>query len=73
MEEIKYIIDRFEGKYAVCEREDLKFENILRNEIPKEAKEGDTLIRKEGKFLIDVKKTQQLKREIEEMTKGLWQ
>lgn len=72
MEETRYIIDRFEGKYAVCETEDLKFENILRSEIPKEAKERDVLIKKDGKFLIDVDRTQKLKIDIEELTKDLW-
>ena len=68
----KYIIDRFEGEYAVCERDDLKYINILINEIPEEAKEGDILCFDGKKYIIDIEKTNKRKKEIEELTKDLW-
>ena len=67
-----YIIDRLEGKYAVCERDDLKFVNILLKKLPNEVKEGDT-IRFDGKnYIIDISKTKDRQKEIEELTKDLW-
>ena len=67
-----YIIDRFEGKYAVCERDDLKYVNILLKKLPKEIKEGDVM-RFDGKnYIIDTNKTKDRQKEIEELTKDLW-
>ncbi len=40
----QFIIDRFEGSYAVCENEDKSFINIPRYKLPLEAKDGDYLI-----------------------------
>ena len=51
-----YIIDRFEENYAVCESEDRCRILVLREELPKGAREGDALISKEGQYFI-VKKT----------------
>jgi len=41
---MKVIIDRFEGDYAVCEKEGRTMVDIERNKIPAEAKEGDALL-----------------------------
>ncbi|NLJ97575.1 MAG: DUF3006 domain-containing protein [Clostridiales bacterium] len=50
----KYIVDRFEGNYAVCEDENNISVNIKRNHLPIETKEGDCLIMKDdGNFYID--------------------
>ena len=38
---MRYIIDRFEGKYAVVELEDGSMENVPRNALPEDAREGD--------------------------------
>lgn len=66
------VIDRFEGKYAVIELEDGTMLNLEKVEIPKEAKEGDALLIKLD-ISIDNNKTEKLKREIEELTKNLWE
>jgi len=48
-----YIIDRFEGGFAVCEdMESLAIINLSRADIPA-AKPGDVLVRKDGGFEID--------------------
>ena len=39
---MKYIIDRFEGEYAVCENEKKEFSDIKRNLLPVEVKEGSS-------------------------------
>ncbi|MCL2355244.1 MAG: DUF3006 domain-containing protein [Oscillospiraceae bacterium] len=42
---MKYTIDRFEYKYAICEnKENGELTNIPIEDMPKNAKEGDTII-----------------------------
>lgn len=40
----KFIIDRFEGNYAICEQEDKTFLRIPKYKLPQECREGDCLI-----------------------------
>ena len=68
----KYIIDRFEGDFAVCERDDLKFENIDKKKLPKDIKEGDVFFSDGKTYILDISETEKRKREIEELTKDLW-
>lgn len=70
---MKVIIDRFEGDYAVCEKEDQEMMEILRSEIPKEAKEGDVLIIKGDQIKIDLGETEERRKRIEKLTKNLWE
>lgn len=44
-----YIIDRFEGEYAVCEAPDGAMQTIRQGDLPPDAQEGDLLYR-EGVF-----------------------
>lgn len=69
---MKVVIDRFEGDYAVCEKENREMIDIKRDCIPKESKEGDVLDIEGDKIIIDVKETEKRKKEIEELTKDLW-
>lgn len=69
---MKVIIDRFEGDFAVCEKEDRGMINIERAVIPSEAKEGDVLIVDGGSITIDETETEKRKRLIEELTKDIW-
>ncbi|MBU5270218.1 DUF3006 domain-containing protein [Clostridium cochlearium] len=66
------VIDRFEEEYVVVELEDGVMLNLPKVEVPKDAKEGDALIIKLDVF-IDYNKTEKLKKEIEELTKDLWE
>ncbi|KOA19368.1 hypothetical protein CLHOM_21590 [Clostridium homopropionicum DSM 5847] len=70
---MKVIIDRFEGSYAVCEKDNKQMINIPIASIPPEAREGTILIIKDGKITIDFEETNRRKAEIEELTKDLWQ
>lgn len=70
---MKVIIDRFEGNYAVCEKEDRTMINIERNKIPIESKEGSVLLVTEDEIAIDDEGTISRKKDIEELTKDLWQ
>lgn len=70
---MKIIIDRFEGIYAVCEKENREMINIKRSDLPVEAKEGDVLHIHHDKITIDVEETNRIKSQIEELTKDLWE
>ena len=70
----KYIVDRFEGEYAVCEKEDLTLVNILRSKLPAETKEGDCLVEKDdGSFYIDIEATMDRKRQIRRKLDSLFE
>jgi hypothetical protein len=69
---MKVIIDRFEGYYAVCEKEDRTMLNILKKDINGVAKEGDVLLIEGEQITIDQETTEKRKKEIEELTKGMW-
>lgn len=69
---MKVIIDRFEGKFAVCEKEDRTMIDIEKSKIPQESKEGDVLNIVDGEIFIDFEETNKRKKEIEELIKDLW-
>lgn len=51
-------IDRFEGKFAICEDAEEKFFAIETAELPEGAREGDVLrITDEGELLLDEEET----------------
>lgn len=66
-------IDRFEEEFAVVEFDDRKVVNILKDKLPKEAKEGDVLKFNEDIITIDYKETEKRRKEIEELTKDLFE
>ena len=66
-------IDRFEGDYAVCEKEDRTMMDIKRINLPFEAKDGDVLSIVNGVITIDIGKTEKRRREIEKSTEDLWE
>ena len=57
------VIDRFEGDYAVCEADNGEIINILRKEIPKDAKAGDWLKADNGVYLVDKAITEEKRNE----------
>lgn len=64
---LKYIIDRFEGDFAIVELEDKTFSNIPRIAIPLEAKEGSVI-----DVAIDVESTDERSRKINRMMGDLF-
>ena len=70
---MRVIIDRFEGIYAVCEKEDKTMMDILKINLPSKAKEGDVLIFENNMIFIDVEETEKRRREIEKLTEDLWE
>ena len=69
---MKVTIDRFEGDYAVCEKDDRSMIDIEKSRIPEATKEGDVLIIKHSSIIIDKIATEFRKKQIEELTKDLW-
>ncbi|OBR93606.1 MULTISPECIES: DUF3006 domain-containing protein [Clostridium] len=69
---MKVIIDRFEGPYAVCEKEDKTMMDIKRINLPIEAKEGYVLDVYGDEITIDLEETQNRKKHMEYITKDMW-
>ncbi len=46
-----YVIDRFEGLYAVCEGSNGEMINILKSELPDGIKEGDKVEKKDDGYI----------------------
>ena len=72
VEKLTGIIDRFQGKYAICELDNLEFRNILRDKLPKLAKEGDSIVIEGDKITLDIEKTNERKKYMQELTKDFW-
>lgn len=73
MVHLKFIIDRFEGDLAVCEKEDKKIINIEKSKLPSNVKEGDVIVYENGKYSIDLKETNERKRKIKKLMDSLWE
>ena len=62
---MRLVIDRFVGMYAVCELENGEFIDVPKEDIPKEAKEGDILIKTDNGYCVDKTSTENKRKEIE--------
>ena len=72
-ESILYTLDRFEGKFAICEnRITGEFINVPKNLIDKNAREGDILKFSNNKYLLDEISTQKAREEIKDLAKSLF-
>lgn len=69
---MRFIIDRFEGDYAICQGEEGDMEEIERTKIPSDSKEGDVLILEGDKFFIDKEETSRLKENIDKLMEEVW-
>lgn len=70
----KYIIDRFEGAYAICEDEEKSIIDIPKYKLPLEAQEGDCLVKTEyDTFIIDSERAEIRKEIIREKMKRLFE
>ncbi|KEI01969.1 pyruvate kinase [Clostridium botulinum] len=67
------VIDRFEEEFAVVELDDRKIINILKEKLPKEAKEGYVIKITDESIIIDYEETEKRKKEIEELAKDLFE
>lgn len=72
MKNMKVIIDRFEGSYAICEKNDKTMIDIKKINIPQNAQEGDILKIKGNSIIIDKNATKNRRENLEKLTKDLW-
>ncbi len=70
---MRLIVDRFEGRYAVCEQEDRTMVNIEKSKLPKGTKEGDVLIMDEDSISLDHVQTDQRKSDVKKLMDELWE
>lgn len=69
---MKFIIDRFEGNFAVCEDEEGNMHNIDRTLISGNPKEGDVIEKQGDLYRINIEETEKRKKEVEELMKDMW-
>lgn len=70
---MKYIVDRFEGKYAVCEDVNKEIIDIKLNILPNEIKEGDVVVFNKGVYSIDVDETKARKDRVGKLMNDIWE
>ncbi|BAU28582.1 hypothetical protein DFP93_105186 [Aneurinibacillus soli] len=70
---MKVIIDRIEGKVAVCEKADKSMIDIEVDQLPKHVKAGDVVIFEEGRSYIDLEGTKKRKKYIQDLTNDMWE
>ena len=69
---MRVIIDRFEGDFAVCEKDDRSILNINRRDLPSDAKEGDVLNVDGYKINIDTDETAKRKEMARLLAENVW-
>jgi Protein of unknown function (DUF3006) len=70
---MKVVIDRFEGDFVVCEKEDRTMLNINKRDVPVDSKEGDVLDIDGDIIKIDSAETRKRKKSVQELSDNLWQ
>ncbi len=61
---MKFVVDRIEGNFAICECSDGRMKDILLSHIETEPKDGDVLIFDGNLYKIDCKATEENKNKI---------
>ena len=64
---MKYTIDRFEGKWTVCEASNGKMVDIGKSKQSKSAHANNVIVQENGKFGVDKKETEKWWKEIKEL------
>lgn len=73
MEE-NYTVDRIENEFAVCENRNTKeMIEVLRKDLPEGIKEGDVLVKIEGKYYLCEEEQQETEKRINEKMNRLWE
>lgn len=71
---MKLVIDRFEGKYAVCEDlETYELINIEKTLLPVDSREGMLLAYEDGNIQVDVQGTDERAKQIKKKMDDLWE
>ena len=67
------IIDRFEGEFAVCELDSGEMMNVLKNLLPKGAKENSVIKEKNGIYYLDLEEEEKRKERIRKLEDCLFE
>jgi hypothetical protein len=62
-----YVLDRYEGEYAVLQNKNGRTFDVLRDELPLNVREGDILHENEGSFVMDEKLTQESREKLKKL------
>ena len=68
---MKYVIDRFEGEFAVLEKEEGGTFDVPKSELG-DAKEGDVVLLDDGVYIVDAEETRKRKEMIAEKMRKLF-
>ena len=68
-----YIVDRFEGEFAICEDDNKKMHPIKKAELPKDVREGDCIRVIEHGYVIDVEATKERKEKVSKLMSSLFE
>ena len=69
---MQYIIDRWEGDYAILETDGGEMIDVPRGQIPPDAREGDVLSCQGGLYRVEEEETRARRARIEEKMRRLW-
>ncbi|MEK5266693.1 MULTISPECIES: DUF3006 domain-containing protein [unclassified Heyndrickxia] len=70
---MKYIVDRIEGEFAVCEKDDRTTVDIRLSELPSGVHAGDVIIVEDGIPRIDRQLTKERKAQIKKLADELFE
>ena len=68
----KYIVDRIENGFAVCEDEDGQMVDISLENLPSDLKQGDVLILEQEKYEVLKEETEKIKKEMFDLQNSLF-
>ena len=73
-ESVRWVVDRFEGEFAVCQQTQTKeMRDVLRTELPEGAREGSVLRREKARWVLDEEEAQARSERIRKKMDGLWE
>lgn len=70
---MRITVDRFEGNFAVCEKDDRTMVDIEKSKLPEGVKEGDILIVEGDSIIVDKEATKERKKRIGKLMDDLWE
>ncbi len=69
---MEVIVDRFEGKFAVCEKPNREMMDIRKEKLPEGVKEGDVLTISGDQITINPEKRKEREERINKLMNDLW-
>jgi hypothetical protein len=66
-----YVLDRYEGAYAVLEDSSGRTYDVLCEELPANLREGDILHENDGTYVVDEKATEEKRKKLKQISDAL--